>query len=130
MSIIGGPAHVFAAAIVAGHGVAQFRAVARPHDDVPPEFRVLVNPALGPPHGQQPGQNVNENATDPRGHPMRLRRSKVNVQHHHRHANTFILKELKKEKERRRMIELFFDSVGVWEFPIFSPDGNENHSEN
>jgi hypothetical protein len=88
LPIIRGPAHKFTAAAVVAHRVAQFRTVARPNDNVSPEFGMLVDSTLRSPHGQQPGQNVNEHATDPRGHAMRLRRSKVNVQHHDSHANT------------------------------------------
>lgn len=39
-------------------------------------------------HNQKTRQNVDENATDPRRHGVRLRRTKVHVQHDDSHTNT------------------------------------------
>jgi len=49
---------------------------------------VIVDPALWPPHGQQAGQDVDENPADPRRHPVSLWGSEVDVEHHYRHADT------------------------------------------
>ena len=133
LPIIRGPAHKFTAAAVVAHRVAQFRTVARPNDNVSPEFGMLVDSTLRSPHGQQPGQNVNEHATDPRGHAMRLRRSKVNVQHHDSHANT----NRKKKRPGWKEKWIKFIPCGKEEKDkvcpprgLVSPDGNENHGEN
>lgn len=48
---------------------------------------MLIDSALGPPHGQQPGQDVNEDAPDPGSHSVGLRRAKVDVEYDDRHAD-------------------------------------------
>ena len=44
----------------------------------------------GPPHHQQPGQDVDEDPPDPGRHGVRLWGPEVDVEHHHRHTNTEI----------------------------------------
>ena len=44
----------------------------------------------GPPHDQQPGQNVDEDPSDPGRHGVSLRGAEVDIEHHHRHTNTEI----------------------------------------
>ena len=63
--------------------------------------RVFIHSTLGPPHGQQSRQDVNEDPADPRRHLVCLRRPEVDVEYHHSHADTNQSNNQQRDEEER-----------------------------
>lgn len=80
-------------------------------------LRMLIDPTLRPPHGQQPGQDVNEDTTDPGSHSMGLWRPKVHIEHDHRHADTILYNSWSIKSK-------------YWGQELLLPDRYQDHGEN